>query len=42
VKVLPGIRRAGMQDLLASDGYVGIETPDTVFWTKRPDDDPPS
>jgi uncharacterized protein (TIGR03032 family) len=39
VKVLPGIRRAGMQDPLASDGYVSVETPDSVFWTKRPDDE---
>jgi hypothetical protein len=40
VKALPGIRRAGMQDLLATDGYVGTETPNSVFWTKRGDDDP--
>ena len=39
VKVLPGIRRAGMQDLFASDGYVSVETPDSVFWTKKPGDD---
>lgn len=40
VKVFPGIRRAGMQDILASDGYVSVETPDSVFWTRRPGDDP--
>jgi uncharacterized protein (TIGR03032 family) len=36
VKALPGVRRAGMQDVLASDGYVGIETPSSVFWLKGP------
>jgi uncharacterized protein (TIGR03032 family) len=39
VQVLPGIRRAGMQNLLATDGLVGVETPNSVFWTKRPDND---
>ncbi len=39
VQVLPGIRRAGMQNLLATDGFVGVETPQSVFWTKRPDND---
>jgi uncharacterized protein (TIGR03032 family) len=37
VKALPGVRRAGMQDVLASDGYVGVETPGSVFWLKGPD-----
>ena len=41
VQVLPGIRRAGMQNLLATDGFVGVETPNSVFWTKRPDNDLP-
>jgi hypothetical protein len=36
VKALPGVRRAGMQDVLASDGYVGVETPGSVFWLKGP------
>jgi uncharacterized protein (TIGR03032 family) len=40
VQVLPGIRRAGMQSVLASDGYVAIDTPNSVFWTKRPQQDP--
>ena len=39
VQVLPGIRRAGMQNLLATDGFIGVETPHSVFWTKRPDND---
>jgi hypothetical protein len=38
VKTLAGIRRASMQDLLASDGFVGIETPESAFWTGRGDD----
>lgn len=40
VQVLPSIRRAGMQNLVATDGFIGIETPHMVFWTKRSDDDP--
>jgi len=39
VQVLPGVRRAGMQNLLATDGFTGVETPHSVFWTKRPDSD---
>jgi uncharacterized protein (TIGR03032 family) len=38
-QVLPGIRRAGMQNVLAMDGVVGVETPNSVFWTKRPEND---
>ncbi len=41
VQVLPGIRRAGMQELAATDGFIGIETPQLVLWTKRSDDEPP-
>jgi uncharacterized protein (TIGR03032 family) len=37
---LPGIRRACMQNLLAIDGYVSVETPNSGFWMKRPDNDP--
>jgi uncharacterized protein (TIGR03032 family) len=40
VKALPGVRSAGMQDVPASDGYVGIETPGSVFWLKGPGADP--
>ena len=39
VQALPGIRRAGMQNLLATDGFIGVETPNSVFWSKRPDND---
>jgi uncharacterized protein (TIGR03032 family) len=39
VYVLPGIRRAGMQNILATDGFIGVETPNSVFWSKRPDND---
>jgi uncharacterized protein (TIGR03032 family) len=39
VHVLPGIRRAGMQNILATDGFIGVETPNSVFWSKRPDND---
>ncbi len=39
VQILPGIRRPGMQNLETTDGFIGIETPGLVFWTKRPDDD---
>ena len=39
VQVLPGIRRAGMQNILSTDGSVGVETPHSVFWSKRPDKD---
>ena len=35
VQPLPGIRRAGMYGLLADDGFVGVETPQSVFWLKR-------
>ena len=38
VKPLVGVRRAGMQDLLATDGYVGVETPDSVFCTTERQD----
>ncbi len=41
VQPLPGIRRAGMQNLLATDGFVGIDTPQSVFWNRRPDNDLP-
>jgi hypothetical protein len=37
---LPGIRSAGMQDVLATDGYVSVETPNSVFCTNKDDDDP--
>jgi uncharacterized protein (TIGR03032 family) len=40
VQVLPGICRAGMQSVVASDGFVAIDTPNSVFWTKRPKQDP--
>jgi uncharacterized protein (TIGR03032 family) len=39
VQVLPGIRRAGMQSLIAADGFTGVDTPNAAFWTKRPDND---
>ncbi len=39
VQALPGIRRAGMQNLLSTDGFIGVETPNSVFWSKRPDND---
>jgi uncharacterized protein (TIGR03032 family) len=35
VQPLPGIRRAGMHNLLMDGGVVGIDTPDSVFWMKR-------
>ncbi|MFZ3354816.1 MAG: TIGR03032 family protein [Xanthobacteraceae bacterium] len=38
VQTLPGIRRAGMQNLLASDGCVAVDTPNAAFWAKRPED----
>jgi uncharacterized protein (TIGR03032 family) len=38
VKPLAGVRRASMWDLLAADGYVGVETPDSVFWTTERQD----
>ena len=28
-----------MQNLLATDGFIGVETPNSVFWSKRPDND---
>ena len=39
VQALPGIRRAGMQNILAQDGYVAVETPNSVFWSGRPEND---
>lgn len=39
VQVLPGIRRAGMQNILATDGFIAVETPQSVLWTRRPDND---
>ena len=36
VQTLPGVRRAGMQNVLASDGHVAIDTPHSTFWLKRP------
>ncbi len=38
VQTLPGIRRAAMQNLLAADGYVAVDTPNAAFWAKRPAD----
>jgi uncharacterized protein (TIGR03032 family) len=35
IQKLPGIRRAGMHNLLMDDGVIGIDTPDSVFWMKR-------
>ena len=28
-----------MQNILSTEGYVGVETPHSVFWSKRPDMD---
>jgi uncharacterized protein (TIGR03032 family) len=38
VQILPGTRRAAMQNLLASDGYVAVDTPNTAFWSRRPEE----
>ena len=35
VQPLPGIRRAGMYGLMADDGFVSVDTPQSVFWLKR-------
>jgi uncharacterized protein (TIGR03032 family) len=40
VQILPGIRRAAMQSVLAPDRFVAIDTPNSVFWTMRPENDP--
>jgi uncharacterized protein (TIGR03032 family) len=40
LQVLPGICQAGMQSVVASDGFVAVDTPNSVFWTKRPEQDP--
>jgi uncharacterized protein (TIGR03032 family) len=39
VQILPGMRRAGMQSVLASDGFVAVDTPNSVFWSRRPEQD---
>jgi uncharacterized protein (TIGR03032 family) len=40
VQTLPGVRRAGMQSLLSPDRYVAVDTPNSVFWSMRPEGDP--
>jgi uncharacterized protein (TIGR03032 family) len=39
VQALAGVRRAGMQNHLATDSYSAIETPRSVFWNKRAEND---
>ena len=39
LRILPGIRRAGMQNVLAADGLIGVETPVMALWSKRRNDD---
>jgi uncharacterized protein (TIGR03032 family) len=39
VQILPGVRRAGMQNILGSDGFTAVETPAAAFWSKRPQND---
>ncbi len=36
VQPLPGMRRAGIQGLSNDDGLIGTDTPETVFWRRRP------
>ena len=39
VQVIPGVRRAGLQNLLSKDRYVAVDTPNAAFWTQRTDND---
>jgi hypothetical protein len=40
LRLLPGIRRAGMQNVLAADGLMGVETPNMALWSRRTESEP--
>ena len=39
VQIIPGVRRAGLQNLLSNDRYIAVDTPNAVFWTRRSAED---
>jgi hypothetical protein len=39
VQPIPGIRRAGIQNLIGSDGVMAVDTPTTSIWMQRDPND---